>query len=264
ARDPSGGGAVSAWLGAGGAAVVLGGLAFALIGAPAPNQPEVVASYATPLKGRSSGQRHNAIRAAQAIDGVRVRPGETFSFNVRVGSWSRDAGYVRAPVSMDGTILLATGGGVCQTSTTLYNAALLAGLTVRERHPHVVAPAYVPPGRDAAVAWPGIDLRIRNPLPWPVTLRAKASGDRLVLEIVAPRRSADRWSLDSRVLSVDPPGRRRVAWNPRRRASPGRSGFRATAERVRIGADGTIARESLSDDRYVSMDAVVPLAGGGS
>jgi len=254
---------VNALPGLAAAAVILGGLAFAFVGAPAPDGPKVVASYATSLKGRSPGQRHNAVRAAQAIDGVRVRPGETFSFNVRVGSWSRDAGYVRAPVSMDGTILLATGGGVCQTSTTLYNAALLAGLTVRERHPHVVAPGYVPPGRDAAVAWPGIDLRIRNPWPWAVTVRAKATGDRLTVDIVAPRRSGDRWALDSRVLSVDPPGRRRVAWNPRRRASPGRSGFRAIADRIRVGSDGAIVREPLSDDRYVSMDAVVPMAGGG-
>src|SRR5690349_13198224 len=119
--------------------------------------PQVeIAGYATSLQGRTHGQRHNAELAAAALDGKTIAPGAVFSFNQTVKSWSLDEGYVKAPVSFDGELVRAYGGGVCQTSTTLYNAALLAGLPILERHPHVFRPQYITPGRDAAVAQPGI------------------------------------------------------------------------------------------------------------
>ena len=135
---------------------------FRLLGAPNP-QIEM-AGYATTLQGAHRGQKHNARLAAEAINGKVIAPGEVFSFNRAVKSWTVDQGYVKAPVSFDGELVRAFGGGVCQTSTTLYNAALLAGCTVVERHPHSFRPLYCPPGRDAAVAYPGVDLRIKNPV----------------------------------------------------------------------------------------------------
>src|SRR5687767_11452496 len=115
----------------------------------APNPQIEMAGYATSLLGRTSGQRHNARLAAEAINGKAIAPGEVFSFNRAVKSWSVDQGYVKAPVSFDGELVRAFGGGVCQTSSTLYNAALLAGLPIIERHPHVFRPQYIAPGRDA-------------------------------------------------------------------------------------------------------------------
>src|SRR5207302_1442552 len=79
---------------------------------------------------RTKAQKRNAILALKKLDGAVIAPGETFSFNTRVGTWSRDQGYRRAPVSYNGTLIASWGGGVCQTSTTLYNAALLAGMKI--------------------------------------------------------------------------------------------------------------------------------------
>src|SRR5687768_10708784 len=101
--------------------------------------------FVTVMRGRTPNQAHNAALAARSIDGVWIKPGETFSFNKVVGSWSSDTGYKRAPVSYDGELVPAWGGGVCQTSSTLYNAALLAGLTVTERHRHRWLAKYVAP-----------------------------------------------------------------------------------------------------------------------
>jgi vancomycin resistance protein YoaR len=89
-------------------------------------------------------QRHNARKAALSLDNQTIAPGATFSFNKVVKSWSWDQGYVKAPVSYDGELIPAYGGGVCQASTTLYNAVLLAGLPIVERHSHVFTPHYVP------------------------------------------------------------------------------------------------------------------------
>jgi vancomycin resistance protein VanW len=145
---------------------------------------QTLSSFATPLSGRMASQRQNATLALKKLDGAVIQPGEVFSFNARVGTWSKDQGYVKAPVSFSGTLIPASGGGVCQTSTTLYNAAVLAGLEVIERHPHAFAPNYVPPGRDAAVAYSSVDLKVRNPYTFPLTIHTRPTKQALIVEIV--------------------------------------------------------------------------------
>lgn len=213
-----------------------------------------VGGYATSLKGRSKGQRHNAGLALARLVGAKIAPGATFSFNRRVGTFSRDQGYRRAPVSYNGQLVDDWGGGVCQTSTTLYNAALLAGMEIVERSPHRFAPSYVPPGRDAAVAYPGVDLRFRNPYPYPVRVVGTLRGDRLNVAILGPRPLAVRPEVVSKVVEVDAPetfvlggrdGRHRVR-------NSGKAGF--SVDVVRIVGD---RRETLSHDAYPAMNRVV-------
>jgi vancomycin resistance protein YoaR len=129
-------------------------------------------------------QRHNAQLALKKISGYVLKPGEVFSFNKVVGSRVRDKGYVRAPVSYSGQLVVTWGGGVCQTSTTLYNVALLAGMEILERHPHHHAPHYVPPGRDAAVAFEGVDLKFRNPYDFPVVIQGEVEEKHLCIRLL--------------------------------------------------------------------------------
>ncbi|MDR3691639.1 MAG: VanW family protein [Fimbriimonas sp.] len=144
-----------------------------------------IAAFGTSLDGRSHSQRHNSLLALDRLQGAKIMPGQVFSFNHRVGSFSQDQGYRRAPVSYNGQLISDWGGGVCQTSTTLYNAALLAGMTIVERHRHRFAPGYISPGRDAAVAFSNIDLRFRNPYSFPVRIEGSQEGDILVIRLVA-------------------------------------------------------------------------------
>lgn len=220
----------------------------------------VVGGYATTLKGRTRGQRHNAGLALARLVGARIAPGETFSFNRRVGSFSRDQGFRKAPVSYNGQLIDDWGGGVCQTSTTLYNAALLAGMAIVERNHHRFAPSYVPPGRDAAVAFSGVDLRFRNPYAYPVRVVGAIEGDRLRIALVGPQAPAVRpqvsshvtESLPSQTFVLGTEGRRRVR-------NTGKSGF--AVEVVRTVGD---RRETVSHDTYPAMNRVVqadPLIG---
>lgn len=226
--------------------------------------PEVrLSAFATRLEGRSRAQRHNAELAADSLDGRVIPPGATFSFNKVVRGWSLDRGYVRAPVSFDGELIPAFGGGVCQASTTLYNAALLSGLAIAERHHHVFAPHYVAPGRDAAVAYPSLDLRLTNPYPFPIRLRSRANGDQLRIEVWGKKPIRERYTLVSRVLSTDAPETvsRHVPIQPGRAAVTRRSGatgFRVVTYRVVTDpADKEARRERLSDDSYPAMPGVV-------
>lgn len=175
-------------------AIGMGSLAFSKL-----PRDQVIASFGTPLAGRSHSQRHNSLLALSRLKGVVIKGGAEFSFNRRVGTFSQDAGYRRAPVSYNGQLISDWGGGVCQTSTTLYNAALLAGMKILERHRHRFAPGYVQPGRDAAVAYTNIDLRFRNPYPFPVRIDGTIEGDILVVSLVGRQPLAQRPQIVSEI-----------------------------------------------------------------
>ncbi len=156
----------------------------------APEEPEwtVIASFTTQYRAHEADRSHNIATAAGALDGAVIEPGGAFSFNARVGKRSLESGYRNAPtLTLEGKEP-ALGGGVCQVSSTVFNALLLADLTVAEHHPHSRAVSYLPMGRDAAVAWPGKDLEMLNPHPFPVRLAARAEQGRLVVQVRAPAR----------------------------------------------------------------------------
>lgn len=221
-----------------------------LLAAPPPQR--LVAAYFTSLGGRTGSQRHNARLALERLDEAVLPPGAEFSFNSVVGSLSRDQGFRRAPVSYNGTLIDDWGGGVCQTSTTLYNAALLAGLELLERHPHRFAPSYVPAGRDAAVAFSSVDLRFRNPYTFPVRFSGRIDGDRLVVEVWGKRVPDQLPQIAQEVQGVRTPGTLILEGPSSRLRNTGKAGCEVSTYRV-MGD----RRELLSLDSYPVMDRVV-------
>ena len=148
------------------------------------NMLRTMSSFSTDLAPRSAQQRHNILRAASRIDGIIVKPGREFSFNKTVGLCGVVQGYERAPTIIDGEVRPAWGGGVCQVSSTLYNAALLANLEITRRHAHSQTVRSVPPGRDATTAFGIADLRFVNTTRSPIRISARASETRLVISIL--------------------------------------------------------------------------------
>jgi vancomycin resistance protein YoaR len=235
---------------------VLGSLALAL--STNSVKPVTMARYATPLDGRMGNQRHNAVLCLKQLDGTVVEPGATFSFNESVGTWSRDKGYRRAPVSFGGLLVDSWGGGVCQTSSTLYNAALLAGMHIDERHRHHYAPTYIAPGRDAAVAFPNIDLKFTNPYPFPVTLRGLVTRTGVVIDIVGAHGPPNGLRIEQRVADVAPPQELLVGSGRFGRIrNPGHAGY--SVETYRVSGDSS---ELLSVDCYPVMNKIVEYKGG--
>lgn len=226
----------------------------ALCSRPVTQAQATLGAYATDLGGRTPHQRYNARRAAAAVDGTVVRPGKIFSFNRTVRGWSADRGFLKAPVSYDGVLIDDYGGGVCQTSTTVYNAALLAGLPILERHPHTFAPSYAPPGRDAAVAYAGVDLRMRNPYPWPLVVHVRPEGHRLVCRIEGAQAASQRVVVQGEEMQRFAPSVVSVAPGagvPRpRRHLRGRAGVRVAVSRSFFEGERCIRREAVSDDTY--------------
>ena len=120
-------------------------------------------------RGSIPGRIHNLSLAASRLNGILIKPGEEFSFNRAVGDISQGTGYQQAYVIKEGKTILDDGGGVCQTSTTFFRAALNAGLPITERHQHSYRVSYYEngskPGYDAAIYLPNIDLRLKNDTP---------------------------------------------------------------------------------------------------
>jgi len=210
-------------------------------------------SFSTSLAKRSKSQRHNALLSVREIDGAVIGPGETFSFNKHVGSFSKDGGYRKAPVSYNGQLIDSFGGGVCQTSTTTYNAALLSGMEIVERNRHRFSPSYVLPGRDAAVAYWSIDLKFRNPYSFPVKVKAAIDGDQLKVGVYGAGEGKEcRIVTDLRQVrqpSTFEIGDRRAAGRMR---NTGKQGYFVQIYRI---ADGQ--KELISSDNYPVMDKVV-------
>ena len=125
--------------------------------------------------------------AASSISNKIVKPSWTFSFNDTVGERTWDAGYKVAGVIINGRPAEDYGGGVCQVSSTLYNAVLLAGLTPTERTPHFFQSTYIAPGRDATVADGQIDFKFRNDYPHNVYLIAEAYGSTLSVYVLGTK-----------------------------------------------------------------------------
>lgn len=149
------------------------------------NIDSVIGSYSTSYSPGSRGD--NIWLAASSLDDRIVKPGWTFSFNDTVGARTYSAGYQDAGVIVNGQADVGVGGGVCQVSSTLYNAVLLAGLTPTERTPHYFKSTYIGAGRDATVADDLIDFKFRNDLPHSVCLKAYASGSTLSIYILGTR-----------------------------------------------------------------------------
>lgn len=121
-----------------------------------------VASFTTYFSPANAARVNNIRQVAQLLDGRALRPGETFSFNDTVGPRTKAAGFDEAPVISNGMLTQGVGGGICQVSTTLFNAALLAGLPIVERGAHSFYIERYPVGRDATVSYGTRDLRFKN------------------------------------------------------------------------------------------------------
>ncbi len=122
---------------------------------------DVVSSYTTTYGG-TPGRLNNVQLVAKLIDGTLIKPGGTFSFNATTGERTAEKGFEEAPVIINGELRNGLGGGICQVSTTVFNAAYEGGLPISARTNHALYIDHYPLGRDATVNYPDLDLRFAN------------------------------------------------------------------------------------------------------
>lgn len=223
---------------------------------------ELLGSYETRFDPGDDDRTYNIRIGADAVDGYIIPPGKVFSFNAVVGPRSQEYGYREAPVIINSELISGIGGGVCQVSSTLYNVALLSGLEIVARANHSLAPGYVPPGRDATVAYNYIDLKIKNTTGSHILIRAWVREDRLLVKLFGD-------SPDNQVISVvteveektpppviekEDPG---LPTGERKVEDKGSSGYVVKVWRI-VKVNGVeVRRELISRDRYKPKPAIV-------
>lgn len=210
-----------------------------------------------------AGALHNVSVAAGLVDSVVLAPGAVFSFNQAMRA--PGGRFVEGTSFLGGREVKSRGGGICQVSSGLYNAALLAGLEVLERSGHSLyepSEAYVPPGRDAMVSREGhSDFRFRNSTGEPLTIQARAAGGLLTVSLLGhERRPRTRW-IETTVLRRSPAGLRQVgsAALDFGRCSLLHKGFEGLTVSSRLcwtGPDSVTRCAELGLDRYERVDEV--------
>lgn len=147
----------------------------------------ILGEFQTAYDPEEENRTHNILVAVAAIDNTIIQPQQVFSFNEKIGQVTRDNGYQLAPVIKDNHYELDYGGGICQVSTTLYNAARLAGLEIIERHTHGIPVPYIDNGLDATVAIGILDLKIKNTFSEPIYLKCQAENGQLTVMILGKK-----------------------------------------------------------------------------
>lgn len=148
---------------------------------------EVRSEFTTRFSEGKASRSSNIRNAAQRINGLVLAPGQQFSFNKIVGKRGPETGFKVAGVYKNGKHDVDFGGGICQVSTTLYNAALVADLKIPKRQNHSMPVPYVPLGRDAAVDYNGVDLIIENNFDTPIALNASVATGQITFRILGKK-----------------------------------------------------------------------------
>ena len=223
----------------------------------------VVGSYQT-FFGGIANRIHNVELVAHLVDGKLIAPGATFSFNATTGARTAEKGFVAAPVIINGELQTALGGGVCQVSTTVFNAAYEAGLPITARTNHALYISHYPLGRDATVNYPDTDLKFVNDTPHWLLLRTFVTSSSLVVNLYGAPQHRRVVTETAPLRFVGPAPIRRTIDKSLR---PGQRviddfGVPAQATQVRrkvYAADGKLLYDSTWSSNYVAEPRLVPL-----
>ncbi|MBR3764472.1 MAG: VanW family protein [Clostridia bacterium] len=219
----------------------------------------LVSSFTTNKTGNSNRTTNIAL-SANAINGITVLPGETFSFNKATGQRTEAKGYKAAAAIAGGETVDEIGGGVCQTSSTLFNAVVRADLTIVSRKPHAWPSDYVPKGEDATVNWPDLDFKFRNDTDWPIFIVAwcDKSAKTVTVEIYGMTRSDGvTIDLESEVTyTKNPPDETLYVYNPdleygtEKQTVKARTGYTVVTYKVYYQNGREISRVELHTSNY--------------
>ena len=222
----------------------------------------LLSTFSTPLGGSSRNRVHNIELACKAVDGTVLMPGDVFSYNDVVGPRVPSAGFREAPVIIKGQLQKGTGGGICQVSSTLYNAALMADLEIVRRQHHAFPVHYLPAGRDATVVDGAIDFRFKNRLEHPVAIDAKVTRGRVIFNLYGhpdDKREVEilRSGISEIPSKVETVSDAKLPKGRRVTEKKAMSGHRVTVTRV-VKKDGELVRrEVISRDYYRPVTGTV-------
>ena len=153
--------------------------------------PDLLSSYTTSYATSNSNRSNNIALAASKLDGTVIMPGETFSYNETIGKRTVSAGFKEAGAYSNGQVVTEVGGGICQVSSTLYNAVLRVNLEIVSRKNHNFQVSYVPIGTDATVSWQQPDFKFKNNRNYAIRIKATTSNKKITIQVYGLKQADD-------------------------------------------------------------------------
>lgn len=222
--------------------------------------PHLLATYSTEYT-NNANRTTNLRLASNKINGEVVMPGEIFSFNKVVGKRTEAAGYKNAAIFQDGQVVDGLAGGICQISSTLYNTALFADMTITSRRNHMFVPSYVTGGRDATVVWGSTDFKFKNDRDYPIKIESSVANGVATVSIYGYRRETEY------DISIETSKVRTIKYKTQYQKKSGYS----TGQIIQSGVNGSVVdswrvytldgeivkKEKLSRDTYSAQNKII-------
>lgn len=214
---------------------------------------DLLGSYTTAFDPNNFGRSHNVALAASALNQVVVQPKEVFSFVYHIRTKTLEQDYREAPVMVDGLLVEGKGGGICQVSTTLFNAALLANIQIVERNHHSLPVAYVPIGLDATVAGDYLDLKLKLKDNGWFYIVTEINQGQLTVYIYGKKNYQSQIRIEQSELEIVPPPTKVIRDTDKSQEKnplkSGKQGYRISTWRI-ISNEGQVKKELIAKDYY--------------
>ncbi|WP_251862105.1 VanW family protein [Clostridium sp. Marseille-Q2269] len=223
-----------------------------------------ISSYTTNYGSISSSQRaNNIVISTKSINGTVIMPGKIFSFNDIVGPRTASRGYQGAPVIVGNKVEAGLGGGICQVSSTLYNAMLRANINSTERTAHTFPASYVPIGMDATIDYGNLDYKFKNTLTYPIYIEGITDGSNVIFNIYSNKELKNKtYNISSEIYETVKPkenyiddgnmplGKTQIVQEPR-------TGYKVKVYRSTVENGSVEKKEVLYTDFYKPVHKVI-------
>lgn len=225
--------------------------------------PEQISKYITRYDESNINRSTNIKLASEKINGTILMPGETFSYNKTVGERTIKAGYKEAAVYMGGKVVDGIGGGICQVSSTLYNAVLDANLEIIERRNHYFITGYVSASRDATVSYGSIDFKFKNTRTYPIKIECISQNGICMISIYGIKEDTEyEIVIEDKITEVIPYNTKYVKTNKLEKGieneiQKGVNGYKSEAYRILRLNGKVISKTLLSKDSYNPLERIV-------
>ena len=224
---------------------------------------ESLSKFTTVFDVGNTNRASNIALATKTLDGIILKPGEVFSYNKVIGNTTKEKGYKLGGAYVNGQVVQAYGGGICQVSTTLYNAVLYANLEIVQRYNHTYAVSYVPAGRDATVSYGGKDFKFKNNRKYPIKIEGVAKNGTVSISIKGIKEENEyEIQLESKVLSRTPcntvyQNTNSMEEGKQKIIQKGYNGYKSITYKITKQNEKIINKETLSSDTYLPMNKIV-------
>lgn len=223
----------------------------------------LISTYTTSFSTSTFGRSRNIEVAAAYLDNTVVMPGEEFSFNKKVGAATSEKGFQYAKGIRDGVFVDEIGGGVCQVSTTLYNAILKTRLKIVERRNHSKVISYVPRGRDAMIAYGVSDLKFMNDLGYPILIESIVENKQITFNIYSYKEEKKKnYTIETKIVKEIKPKREIVydydlAQGSEIIKQQGKIGYVINTYRVLYNNGEVVEKELVGESYYEGKNTIV-------